>query len=137
MSVRIQATYQGDLHCEAVHGPSQAHLSTDAPADNQGRGESFSPTDLVATAMGTCMLTVMGIFAKRHDIDLTGTTVSVEKEMVQQPIRRISKLAAEIHFPLPADHPQREALERCALTCPVHQSLSAEVEKPVKFVWEG
>ncbi len=135
MSVRIDITYQGGLRCSATHGPSKTQLVTDAPVDNHGKGESFSPTDLVATAMGTCMLTVMGIYAERHQIDMTGTTVTVSKEMISAPVRRISKLTAEIHVPLPADHPQREALERAALTCPVHQSLHPDVEKPVHFVW--
>lgn len=135
MSVRIEAAYQGDLRCQATHGPSGAVLLTDAPVDNQGKGESFSPTDLVATAMATCMMTIMGIFARRHEIDLRGTTVSVDKEMTQVPVRKISRLTCEIRVPLPEDHPHREALERAALTCPVHQSLAPDVEKPVRFVW--
>ena len=77
MSVQIDLVYRGELRCEATHGPSQRKLETDAPVDNHGRGESFSPTDLVATALGACMLTVMGIYANRHEIDLTGTTVTV------------------------------------------------------------
>jgi len=135
MSVRIDITYQGGLRCSATHDPSKTEIFTDAPVDNHGKGESFSPTDLVATAMGTCMLTIMGIFAERHSIDLRGTTVTVLKDMTAVPVRRIARLAAEIRLPLPADHPQREALERAALTCPVHQSLHPEVEKPVNFVW--
>ena len=135
MSVRIDIAYQGDLRCAATHAPSGTQIFTDAPVDNHGKGESFSPTDLVATALGTCMLTVMGIFAQRHEIDLKGATVSVEKEMVSSPVRRVAKLTTEIKLPLPANHPQREALERAALTCPVHQSLLPDVEKPVRFVW--
>jgi putative redox protein len=135
MSVQIDLVYRGELRCEATHGPSGKHLETDAPVDNQGRGESFSPTDLVATALGACMLTIMGIYAKRHEIDLTGTTVTVQKEMTQVPVRRIARLTTEIRVPLPADHPQCQALERAALTCPVHQSLHPDVEKPVEFVW--
>jgi putative redox protein len=135
MSVQIDIVYQGELRCEAVHGPSKVHLFTDPPVDNQGRGESFSPTDLVATALGTCMLSIMGIFAQRHDIDMRGTTVTVLKDMTQVPVRRIAKLTTEIRVPLPATHPHREALERAALTCPVHQSLHPDVEKPVTFVW--
>lgn len=135
--VRIDVTYQGGLRCESRHAPSDRTLLTDAPVDNHGRGESFSPTDLVATALGTCMVTIMGIFAERHGIDLRGTTVSVEKEMAAQPVRRIARLTCEIAVPLAADHPQREALERAALTCPVHQSLHPDVEKPVQFRWLG
>src|ERR1039457_4271827 len=88
--VNIQVEYQGDLHCKATHGPSGAELSTDAPKDNQGRGESFSPTDLVATALGTCMLTIMGIMARTLNIDIVGTTATVEKEMTTTPPRMIA-----------------------------------------------
>jgi uncharacterized OsmC-like protein len=137
MSVQIDITYEGSLRCSALHAPSKNRLLTDAPVDNHGKGESFSPTDLVATALGTCMLTIMGIFAERHAIDLRGTTVRVLKEMTATPVRRISRLETEIRVPLPENHPQREALERAALTCPVHQSLHPEVQKPVHFVWGG
>jgi len=135
MSVRIDIAYQGELRNSATHAPSGTQIFTDAPLDNHGRGESFSPTDLVATALGACMLTIMGIFAQRHEIDLKGTTVTVEKEMASAPVRRIAKLTTEIRVPLPASHPHREALERAALTCPVHHSLHPDVEKPVRFVW--
>ncbi len=135
--VEIRIQYLGDLRCEAAHGPSHTTLLTDAPVDNHGRGESFSPTDLVATALGTCMLTVMGIFAARHGIALAGTKITVQKEMTAVPVRRIARLACEITFPLPPAHPHREALERTALTCPVHQSLHPDVEKPVSFIWTG
>jgi putative redox protein len=135
--IQIFTRYQGGLRCEATHGPSQNKLISDAPVDNHGKGESFSPTDLVATALGTCMATVMGIYAEAHALDLTGLTVTVGKEMTQVPVRRISRLICEIVVPLPATHPRREALERAALTCPVHQSLLPEIDKPVKFVWSG
>lgn len=135
MSVSISIDYLGDLRCEATHGPSQTKFLTDAPVDNCGKGESFSPTDLVATALGTCMATTMGIFAQRHDIDLRGLRVSVIKEMTKEPPRRIARLTTELHFALPSTHPQRDALERAALTCPVHKSLHPDVELPVKFVW--
>ena len=82
------------------------------------------------------MLTIMGIFAQRHSIDLNGTAVSVQKEMTNVPVRRIARLTTEIRVPLPSNHPHREALERAALTCPVHQSLHPDVEKPVRFVWK-
>ena len=124
--VQISVTYEGQLRTRATHGPSGNSLVTDAPVDNHGRGESFSPTDLVATAIGTCMATVMGIFAERHGIDLKGMSVSVKKEMVQTPVRRIGRLEAEIRVPLPATHPYRAALERAALTCPVHSSRSTQ-----------
>lgn len=137
MSVHISTTYLGGLRCESTHGPSQNKLLTDAPVDNLGKGESFSPTDLVATALGACMVTTMGIYAQRHEIDMSGTTVSVEKVMSQDAPRRIAQLIAELHLPLPATHPQREALERAALTCPVAKSLHPDVALPVRFVWEG
>ncbi len=136
MSVQIDIVYQGSLRCEATHAPSKNHFVTDAPVDNMGKGESFSPTDLVATALGTCMITTMGIFAQRHEIDLTGATVTVQKHMIQTPSRRIGKLETEIHLPLPASHPHREALERAAYTCPVHQSLHPDVEKPIVWHWK-
>jgi uncharacterized OsmC-like protein len=104
--------------------------------DNHGRGESFSPTDLVATALGTCMATIMGIFAERHAIDLRGMRLTVKKEMVQVPVRRIGRLTVEISVPLPGDHPHRAALERVVFTCPVHASLHPDVEKPVTFHWQ-
>src|SRR5208283_5281130 len=97
--VAIQLEYQGDLHCKAVHGPSGAELSTDAPVDNQGRGESFSPTDLVATALGSCMLTVMGILARTLGIDIAGAKASVEKEMTSAAPRRIQSLKVRIEMP--------------------------------------
>ncbi len=135
--IQIDIDYLGGLRCEATHGPSQNKLITDAPVDNHGKGESFSPTDLVATALGVCMATVMGIFAERHAIDLRGMKVTVRKEMTQAPVRRIARLTTAIVVPLPDTHPHRAALERAALTCPVDESLLAEMEKPVAFVWAG
>src|SRR5512142_1907828 len=99
MAVQIQCRYEGDLHCSATHGPSGSVLSTDAPADNQGRAETFSPTDLVATALGTCMLTLMGIYARPRNIRIEGARVTVEKEMAKTPPRRIAKLNVRIVLP--------------------------------------
>ena len=90
MTVRIELAYEGDLHTAATH-PSGATLGTDAPLDNQGRGEAFSPTDLLATALGSCMMTVMGIVARRHDWPLEGSRVLVDKEMVADPTRRVGR----------------------------------------------
>jgi uncharacterized OsmC-like protein len=137
MSVHISVDYLGELRCRTTHGPSQNTFLTDAPVDNMGKGESFSPTDLVATALGTCIATTMGIYAQRHGIELKGMRVSVVKEMTSVPLRRIARLTSEVRVPLALSHPQREALERVAHTCPVHQSLSAEMEKPITFFWEG
>jgi putative redox protein len=97
--VQIDAIYEGKLRCKATHAESGTTLITDAPKDNEGNGESFSPTDLIATAVGTCMLTTMGIVAKRHDIDFTGAKVRVRKEMAAAPNRRIAKLTIEISGP--------------------------------------
>jgi putative redox protein len=134
---KIDILYQGGLHTEAVHTLSGKKLTTDAPLDNGGKGESFSPTDLLATALGTCMVTIMGIYAERHGLDIKGTKVSVSKEMVANPIRRVGKLGVTIEIPLASNHPQRSGLENAALTCPVHKSLNPEVEIPVSFVWTG
>lgn len=133
--VKIEVEYQGALRCAARHTPSGTQLITDAPVDNHGKGESFSPTDLVATALATCMATIMGIFAERHEIDLRGMKLSVTKDMVATPVRRIARLAVDIWVPCPSNHPLREALERAALTCPVHHSLHPDVDKPVVFHW--
>ena len=133
--VKIDVEDKGQLHTEAIHTPSGSRILTDAPLDNGGKGAAFSPTDLVATALGTCMITTMGIFAERHGIDLTGTKVSVAKEMLQEPVRRIRRLTVEISIPLPAAHPKKSALEKAALACPVHESLHPDVEIPVRFHW--
>jgi len=131
--VKVSIEYTGGLHCSAQHGPSGATLETDAPVDNHGKGESFSPTDLVATALGSCMATVMGIYAERKGIDLRGMRIEVTKEMTQSAPRRIARLATTIQ--MPAGLAKEPALEHAALTCPVHQSLHPEVEKPVEFHW--
>lgn len=135
--VEITAVYEGQLRTSATHGPSGSRLETDAPVDNQGKGERYSPTDLVATALGTCMMTIMGIYAQRHEMDLTGTKVRVEKHMTAEAPRRIARIVTEITVPLSEDHPQRKAIERAAVNCPVHLSLHPEVEKPVVFLWVG
>ena len=135
--VKIDIRYEGGLRCAATHGPSGQTLQTDAPVDNHGRGESFSPTDLVATALGACMATIMGIAAERHQLDLRRMQIEVTKVMSADLPRRIAKLATTIKVPLPPEHPQRALLENAALNCPVHKSLSAEIEKPVDFEWVG
>ncbi len=133
--VKITFTYSGELRCEAVHAPSHVRLATDAPVDNQGRGESFSPTDLVATALGSCMLTTMGIVAQRHGWDLRGASAEVEKVMVSEPTRRIGELRVVLRLPAGLDERARTTLERAALTCPVHKSLHPDVRLPVRFEW--
>ena len=135
--VNISIKYRGDLHCDATHGPSHANLATDAPTDNKGKGEAFSPTDLVATALGTCMSTIMGMKAEELGLNLKGMTVDVKKEMSKDAPRRIVGLPSEVHIPLPPTLPDREALEQAALNCPVHKSLPPEINRRTKFFWEG
>lgn len=133
--VRIDVTYEGDLHTVCVHGPSKSRLETDAPKDNEGRGERFSPTDLTATALGSCMLTTMGILARRHDWKIEGARVEVQKHMTPQPGRRIGKLVLRFRMPggVPAD--ARAPLERAAASCPVHRSLHPDVVVDATFDW--
>jgi putative redox protein len=133
--VTIDIQYQGELRCEAVHQPSGTRLNTDAPKDNMGKGESFSPTDLMATALGTCMMTLMGIAARSLNVDLTGTRITVQKEMVATPMRRIGKLGVKINIPVKLTAEQKQKLEQAAITCPVHKSLHPDVQLPVEFVW--
>ena len=133
--VRIDVAYQGGLRCEAAHGPSGQTLITDAPVDNHGKGESFSPTDLVATALGTCIATIMGIVAEQDKIDLTGLRITVQKEMSAEPPRRIARLVTRIEMPKGLTEQQRAKLEKTAHTCPVHQTLQGKVDMPVEFVY--
>lgn len=135
--VHTSITYLGGLRCEATHGPSGTKILTDAPVDNHGKGEAFSPTDLAASSLGLCMATIMGIAAERHGIELSGMTVGVDKIMSQDSPRRIARIEVVFSIPLPADHPQRKLLEAAALACPVHHSLHPDVEKPVTFHWTG
>jgi putative redox protein len=132
--VQIDIVYEGGLHTHATHKPSGATLSTDAPVDNNGRGEAFSPTDLLATALGTCMLTIMGMVAARENVALEGARVRVEKHMTQTPPRRVAKL--NVIFDLPdATDVQRRKLENAAHTCPVHHSLHPDVVIDIIFNW--
>ncbi len=139
MAVEIDLVYEGQLRCRATHGPSKTQLTTDAPVDNHGKGESFSPTDLVATALGACMSTIMGIVAERNKLDITGTRVHVVKEMVQEPVRRIGTLRVTIRIPadkgarLSAE--DRKKLEAAALHCPVHKSLHPDIQTPIEFAY--
>ena len=133
--VRIDVTYQGGLRCEATHEPSGQRLVTDAPVDNRGKGESFSPTDLVATALGTCIPTIMGIVAEREKINLTSLRITVQKEMSAEAPRRIAKLITRIMMPKGLTDQQKAKLEKAAHTCPVHQTLDGKVEMPIEFVY--
>lgn len=126
--------YEGQLRCLAVHGPSGSTLHTDAPLDNQGRGEAFSPTDLVATALATCMLTIMGISAERHGIALEGCEARVEKTMSSSGERRIGALTVWITLPAGLEESQRQLLRRAGESCPVKKSLEGSV--PMTLHWQ-
>ena len=131
----VTAKYLGDLRTECVHVASGTTLVTDAPVDNQGKGEAFSPTDLCATALASCAMTIIGIYGRNHDVDVTGTTIAVTKTMSANP-RRIGKI--EMIFTMPdRDYTDKQKLmiERAALTCPVHLSLHPDVEQVFTFKW--
>ncbi|AGH94678.1 OsmC family protein [Pseudobdellovibrio exovorus] len=130
--VRMTATYLGEKHCKVEHEPSKTLLDTDAPKDNQGRGESFSPTDLVATALGTCVLTTMAIMAEKDGVSLIGSRMSVEKVMSAAP-RKIASLKTIIELPtsIPTDY--REKLEASGNNCPVKRSLHPEVQADIEY----
>ena len=131
--VKMNIVYEGDLHCRLTHGPSGAEITTDAPTDNQGKGEAFSPTDLLVAALGSCILTVMGIAARSHKINIDGAKAHVEKEMVTVPVRRAGKITVNIQMPAGIAPAQRALLERVAHTCPVHKSLHPDVEVLIKI----
>ena len=133
--VKIFGEYQGDLHCIARHEPSSCSLDTDAPKDNQGRGASFSPTDLVATALATCIATTMALVARKQGIELCGLKYDVCKEMSAFGPRRIARLTTHLWLPVPRTEALAKLLEHAAHNCPVHLSLDPSVEKPVVFHW--
>lgn len=135
MGVKISCEYLGDLRVRATHGPSGTVLHTDAPVDNHGKGESFSPTDLTATSLATCVMTILGIQAKGLGLDFRGLRVDVEKHMTAQPPRRIAKLEATIRMPAGIAEDLRERLIRAAHACPVKQSLHPDVEIALTWVW--
>ena len=136
MSVSVEIAYEGQLRCKAIHGPSQCHVITDAPVDNHGKGAHFSPTDLVATALGTCTLTLLGIVADRHGISLEGTTVKVEKHMVAEPVRRIGRLPVDIYMGQPIEDKYKDRLVKAAETCPVKQSVHPDIDLSINFHWK-
>ena len=127
--------YSGKLRTISTHIRSGLTIITDAPTDNNGKGEAFSPTDLVAAALGSCMLTVMGIAAARHSIELAGATVDVSKEMVTEPQRRIGTISVNIRMPKGIPAQKRSMLEHAAHACPVHKSLHPDVKIPVEFTY--
>ena len=130
MSVSVQVVYEGALRCSVTHGPSGQVTVTDAPEDNGGRGAAISPTDMVAAAYGSCVLTIIGLAARRESLDVTGTRITVVKEMTAQPARRIASLKANLAFPSRSSLTQAEKakLLAAAKACPVRQSLHPDVE---------
>ena len=126
--------YLGDLRTSSIHIQSGSEIISDAPLDNNGKGEAFSPTDTVANALATCMLTVMGIKARSMDVDFKGATAEVTKHMQSEP-RRISRIEVHFNMGIPADEKTRAILERTAMTCPVYLSLHPDIEKTITFTW--
>lgn len=130
------ARYAGHLRTEATHTASGNTILTDAPVDNHGRGEAFSPTDLVSAALGSCMMTIMGIVAERLALDLAGVTYNVTKHMAADP-RRIRQIDVQFHLPASLSTKERTVLENAARTCPVALSLNPEIRQEVQFEYAG
>ncbi len=128
--------YKGELRTEAVHLHSQSAIETDAPLDNQGKAERFSPTDLLATSLGSCMMTIMGIKARDMQLDLTGVKIDIQKHMKADP-RRVAGIDVHFHFPdhIQLDEKQKTILQNAALTCPVAKSIHPDIEQRVEFNW--
>lgn len=136
--VKSTGTYEGGLNCRLTHEPSGQVVETDAPRDNEGRGAAFSPTDLTAASLGSCMVTTMALAARRKlGGDIPGVRWAVTKEMSADAPRRIVRLAVEIWLPFPRTPERAEVLEHAAHHCPVALSLHPSVEKPVTFHWAG
>lgn len=135
MAVTITGEYTGNKRVKLTHEPSGASFLTDAPKDNNGLGESFSPTDLLASGLGACAMTILGIVAEWDKIDLSGMHMKIQKEMSSSP-RRIEKLTLEIHLPASIDQNLRPKLEKAALECPVYKSLHPDIQIPTKFIYD-
>lgn len=133
--VETTVVYEGGLHTVATHGPSGSSITTDAPKDNQGKGEAFSPTDLVGAALGACTLTLIGIVAERRGIDIKGATLRVVKEMAAKPERRIAALRMELTMPPGIPVELRSVFVAAAEGCPVKQSLRSDIEMPLHINW--
>jgi putative redox protein len=131
----IETIYLGGLRTEATHVQSGTKIITDAPVDNQGKGEAFSPTDLLSASLASCMLTIMGIKARASDIDIDGTTCSITKIMAADP-RRVAEIVINFKFPKEYTEKEQQLLERSALTCPVYYSVNEDLKKTVTFGWE-
>ncbi|MCW4468026.1 OsmC family protein [Flavobacterium sp. MFBS3-15] len=129
-----KVTYLGDLRTSSIHIQSGSEILSDAPKDNRGKGEAFSPTDTVANALGSCMISIMGIRAMDMELDMVGSTVEVTKIMQAEP-RKIAKIGIIINMTLKTDEKTRTIMERVAMTCPVYLSLHPDIEKDVVFNW--
>ncbi len=130
-----KVTYLGDLRTSSVHLQSGTEILSDAPKDNHGKGEAFSPTDLLANALGSCMISIMAIKSKDLDLDLTGSTVDVTKIMKSEP-RKISKIEIIMNMSISTDEKNKTILERVAMNCPVLLSLNPDIEKDIVFNWK-
>ncbi|MFL2590568.1 MAG: OsmC family protein [Flavobacteriaceae bacterium] len=126
--------YLGNLRTESVHISSKDKIITDAPTDNNGKGEAFSPTDLVASSLSSCILTVIGIISKRIKYDLENTKSSVNKIMSDNP-RRIAEIIVKIEFSKTADSKTKSIIEKTALNCPVAKSLHPDIKQSISFIW--
>jgi putative redox protein len=134
--VKVNINYEGALHCAVAHEPSGKTIDTDAPLDNGGKGESFSPTDLCAAALGSCIATIVGMELEKLGVDLAGMRIEVSKEMSANMPRRIARLATQVWLPVELTDDQQWKVQIAARNCPVHHSLSAEIDKPIIFHWK-
>ena len=132
----FEIEYTGDLRTTAIHLDSGSEIITDAPKDNHGLGENFSPTDMVCTALASCILTIMAIAVEKENIDIKGTNAIVKKTMGINP-RRITKIDIDLTFPREYDRKTKTILERAAFNCPVHHTISKSVEKNISFTYGG
>jgi putative redox protein len=133
--VTTHVIYTGDLRCEATHAPSGSVIETDAPADNHGKAQRFSPTDLVGAALGTCIVTTIGIAGQRKGWNLAGMRINVDKEMSATPPRRIDHLAVELWMPVVLQDEDRTLVETIAHACPIHASLHPDVRVTCTIHW--
>lgn len=130
-----KVTYLGDLRTSSVHLQSGTEILSDAPKDNHGKGEAFSPTDLLANALGSCMISIMAIKSRDLDLDLTGSTIDVTKIMQAEP-RKIAKIEIVMNMSIATDEKNKTILERVAMNCPVLLSLNPDIEKDITFHWK-
>lgn len=132
--VKVNVIYQGEKHCSLTHGPSGSRIETDAPKDNNGKGERFSPTDLIGAALASCILTTIAIIGEKKGLSFEGATAEVEKEMTAAP-RRIGSLKMKVTLPSSLTDDQRRECEEIALNCPVHRSLHPDIQLPIIFIY--